>query len=176
MSDTNKEMVKIFFEPPGGEEDWHTTVESIWATPIDEPGAPGGRVFQLENSPWYAFGVSWEDIVCGELRHEIIGDDTTPNHPRIEVEVLYFTRVWKHSGRSTYALFLSSGITTESPEWLARWEPLKNLGCTWEGMSTRLLAVDIPPSADLTAVEKIFEEGLACSVFDYQIQHRFSSN
>jgi hypothetical protein len=88
MSKTNEGMVKIFFEPPGGDEDWHTKVESMWATPIDEPKALGGRVFRLENTPWYAFGVSWQDLVCGQLRHEIIGDGTS-SRPKLEVDILF---------------------------------------------------------------------------------------
>jgi hypothetical protein len=175
MIESHDGMVKIFFEPPGGDEDWHTKVESMWATPIDEPSAPSGQVFRLENTPWYAFGVSWQDLVCAESRREIIGDDT-PGRPKQEVNILYFTRVWKHSGRSTYLAFLSEEVTTESPEWLKRWEPLERLGCTWEGMNARLLAVDVPPSIDLDAVEKTLEEGASNGVFDYQTQHRFSSS
>ena len=174
MSGINEGMVKIFFAPPGGDENWHTKVESMWATPINEPSAPGGRVFRLENTPWYAFGVSWQDLICAELRHETIGDDT-PSRPKLEVDILYFTRVWKHSGRSTYLAFLSEGITAESPKWLERWEALKKMGCSWEGMNVKLIAIDVPPTANLDNVENILEEAEAENVFSYQTQHRFTA-
>jgi hypothetical protein len=166
-------MVKIFFEPPGGDEDWHTKVESMWATPIDESTVPGGSVFRLENTPWYVFGVSWQDLICAELRHETIGDDT-PTRPKLEVDILYFSRVWKHSGHSTYLVFLKEGITTESPKWLERWEALKNTGCSWEGMNAKLIAIDVPSTANLDEVENVLREAEASDVFAYQTQHRFS--
>src|SRR5260370_39082780 len=105
MSDTTEEMVKVFFEPPGGDEGWHTKAESMWATPVNEPNAPGGRVFRLENTPWYAFGGSWQDLICAELRHETIGD-ATPSRPKPEGDILYFTRLWIYSGRYTYLVVL----------------------------------------------------------------------
>jgi hypothetical protein len=165
------EMVKIFFEPPSDPaEDWHTHVESMFATPVPQVRAPGGQVYRLENSPWYAFGVSWQDEVCGERRHEIIGEGSAA----FETDTLYFTRVWKHAGHSTYTLFLQNDHTTESPKWLDVWPSLKQLGCTYEGMNSRLLAVDVEPGNDLDKIEEIFEKALVDGVFAYQTQHRFS--
>jgi hypothetical protein len=170
MSESTEGMVKIFFEPPGGEEDWHTTVESMWATPVEKPNAPGGRVFKLDNSPWYAFGVSLDDEVCAELRHESMGE----GNAAFECETLYFTKVWNHSGHSTYTLFLQNGLTTESPEWSDRWTDFKAMGCSWEGMNSNLLSVDVPPGTDLDRLEELFESALAAGIFAYQTQHRFS--
>ncbi len=32
-------------------------VETLWASPL------GNDLYRLENSPWYAYGVSWQDVV-----------------------------------------------------------------------------------------------------------------
>jgi len=163
-------MLKIFFEPTGNpEEDWHDTVEYLWATPLEQLDAPGGRVFRLENSPWYAYGVSYLDDVCAEPRSQTFpeGDD------EVSYANLYFTNVWKHNGHSTYLVFLAKGITTDSTEWLLYWDRLKGLGCTWEGMSGRLLAIDVAPGNDLDAIEAILEEAQTAECFEYQIQHRY---
>ena len=165
------EQVKVFFEPPDDPaEDWHTQVESMFAFVIDEPEAPDGRVYKLDNSPWYVFGVSYEDQVCAESRHEVF---EKPEH--FECDVLYFTKVWKHSGNSTYTLFLLGGRNSESQDWKEYWEQLKQVGCTYEGMNGKVFSVNVPREADLDQVEAIFEDALEREVFAYQTQHRFSA-
>jgi hypothetical protein len=172
VPETNQDgMVKIFFEPPTDPpDDWHTEVESMFATPINQPDAPDGFVYRLENSPWYVFGVSWQDDVCGELRHEILskGED------RWEGDVLYFTKIWKHNGHSTYTLFLQGGRTTESPEWAAAWMNISKLGCTYESMNRKLVAVDVEPGSDLDAIESAFQDALVADIFAWQTQHRYT--
>src|ERR1700750_3313832 len=59
MTDTAG-MVKVGLHAPGNE------FETMWATPV------GPDRYRLENSPFYAYGVSWLDIV--EARPEDPGD------------------------------------------------------------------------------------------------------
>jgi hypothetical protein len=40
-------------------------------------------------------------------------------------------------------------------------------------MNTKLLAIDVPPTADLGKVEEVFDDALASNVFAYQTLHRF---
>jgi hypothetical protein len=169
---TEPNLVKVFFEPPNDpNEDWHTKVESMCAVEIEEPAAPGGRVYQLDNSPWYVFGVSYKDQVCAELRREVFEE---PAHA--EYDVLYFTFVWRHLGHSTYALFLRGDRTKDDPEWKQYWERLERMGCSSERMNAKLIAVDVPPTANLDEVEQVFEEAEANDVFAYQTQHRFEAS
>ena len=163
-------MLKIFFEPTGNPgEDWHDHTESLWATPADESSAPGGRIFRLENSPWYAFGVSYLDDVCAEPRTDTFPEDSG----EVSYTNLYFTEVWKHNGHSTYTVYLLDGRSVESADWLAFWCQLKPLGCSYEGMNGKLLAMDVEPENDLDAIETILSEAEATGCIEFQVQHRF---
>lgn len=54
-------------------EDWHgAPAELLWAEPI---GPKGSRVFRLMNSPYYARGVSYLDIVRAEEAPDGLGLD-----------------------------------------------------------------------------------------------------
>jgi hypothetical protein len=46
---------KVLFRVPG--EDGTAEVETLWATKLGEDK------YQIDNSPFYAYGVSWQDIV-----------------------------------------------------------------------------------------------------------------
>src|SRR5437899_11916700 len=46
---------KVLFRVP--EDDGTTNVETLWATSVGEDK------YQIDNSPFYAYGVSWQDIV-----------------------------------------------------------------------------------------------------------------
>ena len=46
---------KVLFRVPG--EDGGATVETLWAVPL------GNDLYQLDNSPFFAYGVSWQDVV-----------------------------------------------------------------------------------------------------------------
>src|SRR5437016_2012352 len=107
---------------------WHGhATETMWAELV----SPGQ--FLLRNVPFYARGVSVEDVV----------------HARFEGEALTFVGVAARGGHSTYRLFVDGGI--ESPAFRLWWKRLETLGCSFE-QGDRLLAVDVPPSADINEV------------------------
>ncbi len=161
-------MVKILFEATAtSDRGWHDQTESMWATPIVTPDAPEGYTYRLENSPWYAFSISFQDDVVAETRTDTFEKDGGS----VSYRNRYFTQVWKHNGHSTYLVSLDQGITTESEQWLAPWQRLKELGCTYEGMNGQLLAIDVEPGNDLDAVEAILEEA---SSYEFQVQHRYT--
>jgi len=57
---TNAEnLVKVFFDLSGDtEHEWHgSQAELVWAKPV------GDGKFEILNSPFHAYGVSFEDIV-----------------------------------------------------------------------------------------------------------------
>jgi len=62
-------------------------------------------------------------------------------------------RVVRKSGYRTIRLILEPPADT-APESQAILDRLKELGCTYEGMNHRLIAVDIPPSVDLMTVRQ----------------------
>jgi hypothetical protein len=120
----NDGMVKVGFCEPDG------VVETLWATPL------GRNWDQLENSPFFAYRVSWKDMI--EAKPEVDG-------------VLFFVRVVEKSGHRTVRLLFEKLPTTGK-----RAKPildgLVQRGCSYEGMAPRLISVDVPPSVDLEMI------------------------
>jgi Domain of unknown function (DUF4265) len=73
-------MVKVEFR------DRHNNSETLWATPL------GRHRYRLENCPFFAYGVSWRDVV--EAR------------PPAKRELPLFVRVTKKSGHRTVRVIL----------------------------------------------------------------------
>lgn len=120
--------------------------ESLWAEPLTH-----GR-YRIRNSPFYAYGISTEDIVIAEQ----------------EDGLLRVQRVILRGNHSTYRLKLS-GLLINSPEFLEHWRPLQELGCTFE--QGPLIAVDVPPSADIYAVYSLLEAGESEGVWEFEEGH-----
>jgi hypothetical protein len=120
--ESSQGMVKILFH------DRDTTItETLWATPV-EPS-----LYQLDNSPFFAYGLSWQDIV--EAR------------PRID-DVLEYVRCVKKSGNRTLRVIFKDDRSTDP----AAEEVLKglcDLGCSYEGMPPRLISINLPPRVGL---------------------------
>jgi hypothetical protein len=118
-------MVKVRLCDPGA-----NITETLWAKPIDE------NLYQLDNSPFFAYGVSWQDVI--EAR---VGDD----------HVLEYVRCVKKSGNRTVRLIFQGYRNTDSlaEEFLTA---LRNLGCSYEGMQPSMISVNVPPSVHLEVV------------------------
>ena len=118
---------KIFFRLEEGA--WHgSATESLWAEPV-----PGGR-YRLRNSPFYAFDVSAEDVVFVQE----------------EEGLLFFTGVSLRGGHSTDRIMKSKGL--QPADFERYWEPLRQVGCSYEEGPGRLLAVDVPLRVDFPYV------------------------
>jgi hypothetical protein len=139
------DLVRIFFELDSKK--WHGNAsERLWAERVS-----GGR-FRLRNSPFFAFGVSNEDVVFGEMRDGC----------------LYFTSVSVRGGHSTYRLKLAKpGIQEMS--FKASWAPLENVGCSFE--EGPVIAVDVPASADIYNVYKLLDIGEQNGVWEFEEGH-----
>lgn len=138
-------LVRIVFELDASA--WHgNATERLWAKPVGD-----GR-FRLRNSPFFAFGVSNEDVVFGEVRGGQI----------------YFAGVSIRGGHSTYRLKLA-GHGRETPAFLKYWKPLESLGCSYE--EGPVLSVDVPASTDIYAVYERLEAGVAACAWDFEEGH-----
>lgn len=145
---TLQDRVKIAVELPNGE--WHgNDIESLWAEPV------GSDHFQISNVPFYAKALSFDDVVAA---HEADGR-------------LIYDHVVKRNGHSTYRVILREGITDKSPEFRSAWAPLEDLGCTYEKATDELLAIDVPPEADIRMVYELLERGEAPGVWDFEEGH-----
>lgn len=121
-SDPQTNVIKVRFPDPGGQ-----NTETLWATMI-EPNR-----FRLDNSPFFAYEVSWQDIV--EAR---VGTDG----------VLEYVRCVKKSGNRTLRVIFQDYRSTEpkAEEILAG---LRDLGCTYEAMPPRLISLNVPRKLNL---------------------------
>jgi hypothetical protein len=123
-------MVKVGFRDADGD------VETLWATPC------GPNQYRLENSPFFAYGVSWEDVVLAEPE----ADDSIP----------FFIRVVEKSGNRTIRLRVPEHVTAKSSRRI--FDEIEALGCSYEGCEPQLVSVNLPPDVDLHVVVEWLQE------------------
>lgn len=111
-------------------------IETMWADPV------GPDLYRLDNSPFWAYDVSWHDVV----EAHVDGDGA-----------LRLTRVAEKSGHRTVRVILDLG-TDQSPRDQATLDGVNALGASYERMNPRYLAIDIPPAVDLGAVTAYLTE------------------
>jgi hypothetical protein len=130
-SEKHEGMVKVRLCDPGG-----ANTETLWASPIET------NLYQLENSPFFAYGVSWQDVIEARL-----GDD----------QVLEYVRCVKKSGNRTVRIIFQDYRSTDpgAEEVLMG---LRNLGCSYEGMQPRMVSVNVPPRVDLSLVADFLKQ------------------
>jgi hypothetical protein len=118
-------MVKIRFRGPHPSD-----IETLWAEPEHDD------LYRLDNSPFFAYGVSWEDIVVAEF-----GED----------QHLEFVRCARKSGNRTVRVIFQD-YRSEDPPAHAVLSDLRELRCSYEVMQPRMISVNVPPTADLDRV------------------------
>src|SRR5262245_42208012 len=118
-------MVKVRFRVKDG------NVETLWATPL------GRHRYRLENCPFFAYSVSWLDVV--EARPPSKG--AFPD----------FIRVVKKSGHKTIRVIFKPPVD-KSKKSMAVLKKLVEMGCGYEGANPAYIVVNIPPTVDLSAV------------------------
>jgi hypothetical protein len=111
-------------------------VETLWADRV------GPDLYRLDNSPFWAYGVSWRDVVEA--------------HPDPD-GMLRMSRVVEKSGHRTVRVIFDPRVD-ESPEAQAILDGARELGASYEGMNPGYLAIDIPPELDLIAVANYLTE------------------
>lgn len=111
-------------------------VETVWATPLGD-----GR-YRLDNSPFWAYGVSWKDVV--EAAPDAGGQ-------------LAITRVVAKSGhRTVRVIFPEPAVPGSHNREIL--DGAVALGCSYEGMHPGYLALDLPPGVDLMRVASYLTE------------------
>lgn len=120
---------KVLFRVPDGE--GGADVETLWAVPLGEDR------YQLANSPFYAYDVSWEDIVFAPFSDA----DGMPTFESVVVK----------SGNRTVRIIFDPPVASGNPA-DAVVQGLVSLGCSYEGANACYLSVSIPAAVDLQAV------------------------
>jgi hypothetical protein len=140
------DLVKVSFEVPPDSIPGGGT-EIIWAEDL------GGGSYRIRNSPFYVKGISFEYIVRAKEKED----------------QLLFSDVAGRGGHSTYRLFLRDGRSED--DFIRAWEPLEQLGCSYEGATKRLLAIDVPPETNIYEAYKRLQDGEAAGIWDFQEGH-----
>lgn len=130
------EMTKIVIRVE--EPDGSVNVETPWATKV------GDDLYRLENSPFYAYSVSWLDIVRAPYSDE----EQRPT----------FVETVEKSGHRTVRIVFDPPVE-DGNESDRRLSEIVALGCSYEGANTSYICIDIPPHTDFDKVR------------DYLIRH-----
>ena len=130
MSQEEK-MVKVLLQD-------NDEVETLWAVHLQE------NLYRLDNSPFFAYRVSWEDIVEAEPDKN---------------GVLCFSRIAVKSGNRTVRVITQTYETT-SEEAKPFLDGIIQLGCSYEGLQPRLVSITVPSEIELeTVVDYLIASG-----------------
>ncbi len=136
----------VFFLGPDARNDPPGSAETVWALPL------GDDRYQLKNSPWYAYGASFDDVVYAPLRD---------GRPTVKHMV-------EHGGHFTLRLRVKDEC--DVPAIRAR---LNQLGCGSESYREEardwtLMAVDVPSEAVLHRVRTYLRDECQAGRLDYE--------
>ncbi len=127
--------IRVPLERPAGEagppDDW------LWAEPL------GSGRYRIESCPFFAYGVSREDVVRA-------GDAPGQEAPALEDIV-------EKGGHRTLRLALDAAVELGTPGVQALLEQLLQVGCTYELLRPKIVAIDLPPEVDLAAVADVLQ-------------------
>ncbi|HEY2823362.1 MAG TPA: DUF4265 domain-containing protein [Candidatus Acidoferrum sp.] len=115
-------MVKVTFQD---KRDAFT--ETLWATPVES------NLYRLDNSPFFAYEVSWMDTV-----------EAGPGGNG----ALEFVRCVKKSGNRTVRIIFQQYKSTDREAEVVL-QRLRDLGCTYEGMPPKLISINVPSQVHL---------------------------
>ena len=135
MSDAPN-LTKVLFRVP--EADGTAHVETLWATPL------GNDRYRLDNSSFYAYSVSWKDVVLAPF-------DEQEGFPT-------FQRVVEKSGHRTIRVLFEGDPVQPGSESQTCLDRLVAMGCSYEGANRLYICVDIPPGVDLGKVRAFMIE------------------
>lgn len=135
MSTEHRDLAKVLFRIPEG--DGGVRVETLWASPL------GDDLYELDNSPFDAYSVSWKDVVYA------------PFDP--DEEMAAFQRVKTKSGHRTVRVILDPPADPGNPSQTIL-DELVALGCSYEGASKHLFSIDIPPHSSFENVRQYLIE------------------
>ena len=126
MADSEKPDAKVLFRVM--DKEGSAYVETLWAFDL------GNDQYKLANSPFYAYSVSWEDVIHAPFNK----DEGFPT----------FQRVISKSGNRTIRISFTPPVESGnlSDHML---QGLVALGCSYEGANNQYMSINIPPGIDL---------------------------
>lgn len=139
VTEIRGDHVKVHFRMDIDEQGWPpASVESLWAVDL------GDGTARLDNTPWFVRGIASGDIVAVEPDDE---------------GVLWAGQTVQPSQNCTIRLIvLKDGGSVAARESVLK--AFHRLGTTGEGIERyRMVALDVPPEADLPKIRKLLEHG-----------------
>jgi len=121
MTDSDNPDAKVVFNVPN--DDGSTEVETLWASNL------GGDQYKIDNCPLFAYSVSLDDIVYAPINPE----DGRPTFQKV---------ISKSGNRTVRVVFnvpIQPGNTSDEVV-----KGLLALGCGYESLNSRYIAVNIP--------------------------------
>ena len=138
-----KKLIKVVFDLE--KSDWHDhATESVWAI------SRGEDLYEIDNVPFYIYGISYKDTVRARKAYSLFE----------------FQKVEKRGGHSTYRIFLVNDSTRH--RFGEYWKPLEQLGCFYEEGTEILVAVDVPPVADIYKAYDALQKGETDGIWDFE--------
>lgn len=128
---SRESSARVLFRVVGRDGD--VDVETLWAIDV------GSDRYRLDNCPFYAYGVSLDDVVHAPFREED--------------GLATFSQVVEKSGNRTVRVILPGA---EQDDHLL--EAPTALGCSYEGMYNTLISVTVPKGTDLGAAIRMLAE------------------
>lgn len=148
---TTENLQKMAFRLDPSE--WHgQAVETLWAELVR--GTTDGETYVIKNSPFFAKGVSFLDVVRGK---------------RADSDLVFSSTV-AGSGHSTYRIICDLG-SRDFPIW---WAKLQDAGCSYESTQSSgraIYAVDVPDTADINAAYEVMEDGQSRAIWVFEEAH-----
>ena len=126
---SNDPETKVLFRVP--DDQGGATVETLWAISL------GSDKYKIDNSPFYAYGVSWQDTVFA------------PTDPQEGLPT--FQSIVAKSGNRTIRVIFDPPVSPGNVSDRAL-QGLLALGCTYEGANPGYMSVNIPPGTELQQV------------------------
>lgn len=153
-----EELVKILFEL---DEDWHgSSTETLWAEKTGEDQ------YRLDNTPFYAKGVSFGDTVTAKEKQGF----------------LKYESVMKRGGHSTYRIIIDHAKVSPN-KFQKYWKRFSELACTYEGgpefqsedKKLKLYALDVHPEANLDQVYAKLQAGEDEGIWEFEEGHCYEN-
>lgn len=146
-------LEKIYVDLPNH---WAIGGESLWATPL------GNDLFRLENIPFYAYGLNFQDIVKTASK----SDAQIP-----EIQVLI-----EFSGHRTFRVFFKQGIDQPKQEEVLK--SMQELTISYEQANDIYFSLDMQPNGNYQAVfdrlaELEQENGLGFETCEARVEGSF---
>lgn len=142
MSDNNYSQIKVSLP-----NHWAASEEYLWVTHIEDD------LYRIENIPFYAYGVNFQDVVSVTPAKEEGGDP--------EIAAL---KEW--GGHQTMRLFFADQITDEQQEQLIA--ILADNNIIHQRANKYLIAIDIPPGLDAGSVYDFLEDNSGDERFSFE--------